>query len=203
VSGEGTEVTQAARDTRRNAGRPHVICHMMALVDGRIVTDGWPLSPEGRRQCEAVHALYEPDGWLCGRVTMERHFAAGVRGEAELAREHDVAPREDFVVPGEHDSFAFAVEHDDVAPRQLALEGVERRADDVLWLRYRVVGASSGRRRGVVAEPRERPRGVLADERLGVVEGLVQHGHILHRADVAQRDGGVALQPPQLGALHR
>jgi len=27
---------------------------------------------------------------------------------------------------------------DDVAPRRLALEAVERRADDVFWLRYRV-----------------------------------------------------------------
>jgi riboflavin biosynthesis pyrimidine reductase len=91
---------------------------MMASVDGRIVTDGWPLSPEGRRQYELVHAAYEAEGWLCGRVTMERHFAAGVRPEAELAREHPSlrsgqaqgAPREDFVAPGEHESFAFAVD---------------------------------------------------------------------------------------------
>jgi 2,5-diamino-6-(ribosylamino)-4(3H)-pyrimidinone 5'-phosphate reductase len=32
----------------------------------------------------------------------------------------------------------FDVEGDDAAPRRLALEAVERRADDVLWLRYRV-----------------------------------------------------------------
>jgi hypothetical protein len=30
------------------------------------------------------------------------------------------------------------VEGDDATPRGLALEAVERRADDVLWLRYRV-----------------------------------------------------------------
>jgi riboflavin biosynthesis pyrimidine reductase len=221
---------------------------MIASVDGRIVTESWPLSPEGRRQYELVHATYEPDGWLCGRVTMEQHFAAGARPAAELAREHEGAPREDFVAPGEHDSFALVVDprgrllwesgdldgdhlvailtervsddylallrargvsyllagHDEVdlplalekvgarfgvgtlmleggggvngamlraglvdevsllvapvadgrvgvptlfdvagegsAPRRLALEGVERRADDVLWLRYRVVG---------------------------------------------------------------
>ena len=51
--------------------RPRVICHMMASVDGRIVAGGWPLSPEARRQYELVHASYEPDGWMCGRVTME------------------------------------------------------------------------------------------------------------------------------------
>ncbi|HEX8694411.1 MAG TPA: RibD family protein [Longimicrobium sp.] len=226
--------------------RPRVICHMLASVDGRIVVDRWPVSPEGRRQYELVHAGYEPDGWICGRVTMEP-FAGGVRPEAEVAREHaGGAPREDFRAPGEHDSFAFAVDPggrlawesgdvdgdhvvailservsdeylaflrgrgvsyllagardvdlaaalekigerfgvrtlmlegggringgmlraglvdevsllvapvadgrigtpalfdvdgDDVAPRRLALEAVERRADDVLWLRYRV-----------------------------------------------------------------
>lgn len=32
----------------------------------------------------------------------------------------------------------FDVDGDDVAPHRLALESVERRADDVQWLRYRV-----------------------------------------------------------------
>ena len=32
----------------------------------------------------------------------------------------------------------FDVPADSVAPRRLTLEAVERRADDVLWLRYRV-----------------------------------------------------------------
>jgi 2,5-diamino-6-(ribosylamino)-4(3H)-pyrimidinone 5'-phosphate reductase len=229
--------------------RPRVICHMMTSLDGRIVTDGWPQSPEGRKQYEIVHGTYEPDGWLCGRVTMQLHFASGVRDEADVAREYGGPPRDDFVAPGDHESFAFAldprgrllwesgevegdhvvailnervsddylstlrergvsyllagsgdvdlplalerigerfgvrtlmleggggingsmlrvglvdevsvlvapvvdgrvgtaslfdVEVDGVAPRRLALEAVERRADDVLWLRYRVVDA--------------------------------------------------------------
>ena len=90
--------------------RPRVICHMMTSLDGRIVTDGWPQSPEGRKQYEIVHATYEPDGWLCGRVTMQLHFAKGVRDEADVAREYRGAPREDFVAPGEHESFAFALD---------------------------------------------------------------------------------------------
>jgi 2,5-diamino-6-(ribosylamino)-4(3H)-pyrimidinone 5'-phosphate reductase len=199
-----------------------------------------------------VHESYEPDGWICGRVTMEQHFAQGLRSDAEIAREHHGAPREDFRAPGEHDSFAFAVDAsgrlawetndidgdhvvailservsdeylaflrgrgvsyllagardvdlpvalekigarfgvrtlmlegggringgmlraglidevslllapvadgrigtpalfdvddgDDAAPHRLALEGVERRADDVLWLRYRVETAAA------------------------------------------------------------
>ena len=90
--------------------RPHVICHMMTSIDGRIVTDGWPMSAEGRKQYEVLHATYEPDGWLCGRVTMELHFASGVRPDAEVVREYHGAPREDFVAPGEHDSYAFALD---------------------------------------------------------------------------------------------
>src|SRR4051812_1852733 len=56
------------------SGRPRVICHMMMSVDGRIATEGWPLSTEGRRQYELVHETFAPDAWICGRVTMEQHF---------------------------------------------------------------------------------------------------------------------------------
>ena len=90
--------------------RPRVICHMMTSIDGRIVTDGWPMSPEGRKQYELLHDTYEPDGWLCGRVTMELHFASGVRPDADVVREYHGPPREDFIAPGEHDSYAFALD---------------------------------------------------------------------------------------------
>ena len=91
--------------------RPRVVCHMAASVDGRIVVDGWPASVAAavRREYELVHAGYEADAWICGRVTMEP-FAGGVRSEAEVAREHAGAARDDFLAPGEHDSFAFAID---------------------------------------------------------------------------------------------
>jgi 2,5-diamino-6-(ribosylamino)-4(3H)-pyrimidinone 5'-phosphate reductase len=96
------------QDDAHDVTRPRVVCHMMASIDGRIVTDGWPLSPEGRRQYELVHVTYEPQGWLCGRVTMELHFAQRTRSDADVAREYgDAAPRDDYRAPGEHHSFAF------------------------------------------------------------------------------------------------
>jgi len=92
--------------------RPRVICHMAASLDGRIVVGAWSSRVVGtvRRQYDDVHASYEPDGWICGRVTMEP-FAGGLRPEAEVSREQvGGAAREDFRAPGDFDSFAFAVD---------------------------------------------------------------------------------------------
>lgn len=58
---------------------------MVMSLDGRIVVDGWPSAAEQRREYEQVHASYEADGWICGRVTMEP-FAGAVRSDAEVAR---------------------------------------------------------------------------------------------------------------------
>jgi 2,5-diamino-6-(ribosylamino)-4(3H)-pyrimidinone 5'-phosphate reductase len=96
--------------TTPESRRPRVICHMLGSVDGRILTDGWPLSKEGRRQYERVHESYAPDAWICGRVTMEQHFAQGLRSDEEVAREHHGGPRKDYRAPGDHESFAFAVD---------------------------------------------------------------------------------------------
>jgi 2,5-diamino-6-(ribosylamino)-4(3H)-pyrimidinone 5'-phosphate reductase len=119
--------------------RPRVICHMTTSIDGRIVVDGWPDPAAVRREYEAVHASYGADGWLCGRVTMEP-FAGGVRGEDELAREHRGGRREDFVAPGDHDSFAFAIdasgrlawETNDIDGDHVVAVLSERVADDYL-----------------------------------------------------------------------
>lgn len=91
------------------AARPRVICHMLGSIDGRIVVDGWPASGEARRQYELVHASYRAEAWMCGRVTMEA-FAGAVRPAAEVSLVHSGAPREDHLAPGEHDSFAIAVD---------------------------------------------------------------------------------------------
>lgn len=91
--------------------RPRVICHMVASIDGRVVVDGWPdaASMAVRRQYEEVHATYAADGWLCGRVTMEA-FARRTRSATEVTIEHRGPGRDDFVAPGEHGSFAFAID---------------------------------------------------------------------------------------------
>ena len=92
--------------------RPRIVCHMAVSLDGRIVVDGWPesVAVAVRREYELVHASYEADGWICGRLTMEP-FAKVKRSEAEVAREYSgTAAREDFRAPGDFETFAFAID---------------------------------------------------------------------------------------------
>jgi len=90
--------------------RPRVICHMMASIDGRIVTAGWPISDEQQAHYESIHDAFGANAWMCGRVTMAMHFARGMRTEDEVANEHTGGPRADFVAPGEHASYAIALD---------------------------------------------------------------------------------------------
>ncbi len=55
--------------------KPHVICHMMVSLDGRIHPSRWTESPDGDRKAwttvyEDVHGQLGGDAWLVGRVTM-------------------------------------------------------------------------------------------------------------------------------------
>ena len=109
--------------------RPRVICHMVASVDGRIVPSGWPVVDVVRELYEQVHTKYDADGWICGRVTMEP-FAKKLRRDAEVNREHLGDPREDFVAPGPHESYAFAVD----ASGRLAWESSDIDGDHVVAL---------------------------------------------------------------------
>ena len=54
--------------------RPYVICHMMSSIDGRI--DGDALRALGDLgDYEVIHEQLEGDAWICGRTTMQLHFA--------------------------------------------------------------------------------------------------------------------------------
>ena len=84
---------------------------MTTSVAGRIVVDGWPATvPQAvRRHYEEIHERYDAEGWMRGRVIMEA-FAGDSREQADVEREHRGGPRPDFVAPGEHASFAFALD---------------------------------------------------------------------------------------------
>lgn len=56
--------------------KPHIICHMIATVDGKI--DGAALEAVSDvGEYERVAAELGGDAWLNGRTTMQEHFAAG------------------------------------------------------------------------------------------------------------------------------
>jgi len=54
--------------------RPYIICHMLSSVDGKI--DGASLQavmPDG--EYEETGVKLKGDAWICGRTTMQQHFA--------------------------------------------------------------------------------------------------------------------------------
>ena len=54
--------------------RPYIICHMVSSADGKI--DGSALSAVlGEGEYEATGAQLNGDAWICGRTTMQQHFA--------------------------------------------------------------------------------------------------------------------------------
>ena len=54
--------------------RPYVICHMLSSVDGKI--DSAALETvTGEGEYEATGAKLNGDAWICGRITMQQHFA--------------------------------------------------------------------------------------------------------------------------------
>ncbi|WP_127090544.1 RibD family protein [Aquabacter cavernae] len=55
--------------------KPHIICHMVTSLDGRLHPSGWTRSPDGDRATwsevyERIHAALEPDAWMVGRTTL-------------------------------------------------------------------------------------------------------------------------------------
>jgi riboflavin biosynthesis pyrimidine reductase len=81
--------------------KPHVICHMMVSLDGRIHPSRWTESPDGDRKAwttvyEDVHGQLAGDAWLVGRVTMAE-MSKGTphppATHANVARPHHFAQR--------------------------------------------------------------------------------------------------------------
>jgi riboflavin biosynthesis pyrimidine reductase len=50
--------------------KPHVICHMVSSIDGRILSSRWrPKTTDSSSLFERLHERLEGDAWLIGRVT--------------------------------------------------------------------------------------------------------------------------------------
>ena len=54
--------------------KPHVICHMVASVDGRTLTSRWRPEYAHRRELfDRLHELLGGDAWLVGRITGQEY----------------------------------------------------------------------------------------------------------------------------------
>src|SRR3954469_6832402 len=69
--GEGTIMREEMDSMSK---RPRIICHMASSIDGKI--DGSALRNIMRPgEYELLHSKLEGDAWICGRTTMQQHFA--------------------------------------------------------------------------------------------------------------------------------
>lgn len=74
--------------------KPHIICHMLSSIDGRI--DGAALKGlYAEDEYEATGKDLNGDAWICGRTTMQQHFAEA--GEFVSKSEKMAGPRDVFV----------------------------------------------------------------------------------------------------------
>jgi 2,5-diamino-6-(ribosylamino)-4(3H)-pyrimidinone 5'-phosphate reductase len=54
--------------------KPLVVCHMLTSIDGRIKTENWK-DIRGMEYYEQTGESESADAWMCGRVTMQQHYA--------------------------------------------------------------------------------------------------------------------------------
>ena len=89
-----------------SAKRPHIICHMACWIDGKI--DGSALRnlmPPG--EYEELHDKLGGQAWICGRTTMQQHFAAS---DPFLSTDSAPAGSESVYVARLADSYAVSVD---------------------------------------------------------------------------------------------
>lgn len=91
--------------------KPHVICHMMSTVDGKIISANWgdqKLIKTYSGFFEKYHETFESQAWICGRVTMEKDFSEGKKPEP--VKPGAPIKREAFIGDKNAASFAVAVD---------------------------------------------------------------------------------------------
>ncbi|TPK63607.1 RibD family protein [Mesorhizobium sp. B2-4-19] len=82
--------------------KPHVICHMLASLDGGLHPSRYTTSPDGNRAewsglYEQIHGDLQGDAWIVGRVTMAEMSKAGAHPPAQIGkveRPHHFAQRD-------------------------------------------------------------------------------------------------------------
>lgn len=90
----------------RDRSRPHVICHMLPSIDGRIVIRDWKLD-NATREYERTAATFGAGAWIIGRISMEPY--AG-KARVPVRRNREAIPRKDFIAAHDAKSYAIAID---------------------------------------------------------------------------------------------
>ena len=86
--------------------RPYIICHMASCIDGKI--DGEALGAVMRHgKYEAIAKRLGGSGWICGRTTMQQHFA---EPEPFFSTSNEPAGNQPVHVAREASSYAISVD---------------------------------------------------------------------------------------------
>ena len=101
-----TEPMSLKNRDKSNRMRPHIICHMLGSVDGKIKQNIWGLK-DHHNYFEEPAAKIKADAWLVGRVTMQE-FSSKKPLPAGKAR--ITLPKEDFVAEQPAKQFAVVID---------------------------------------------------------------------------------------------
>lgn len=90
--------------------RPYIVCHMLTALDGKI-TGAFMDSPAAEaagREYEKINRKYNPDAWLCGRVTTDENFT--FYRKPDLDENAETVPEGDFIAVGNADMYYVSVD---------------------------------------------------------------------------------------------
>lgn len=92
---------------RKSKPLPHVTCHMLGSVDGRIVQKNWALK-DSAKYFEEPASKIKADAWVVGRVTMEEFSSKRSKAKKPRTGKFEVPPG-DFVAK-KHKTYAVAID---------------------------------------------------------------------------------------------
>lgn len=90
--------------------RPHIICHMMTSLDGKIMGAymDTQVAEDMNNEYDRIHDEFQADAWMCGRVTMDDNFT--FYKEPALEQNVPELPRTDYVAQSSAESYVVAVD---------------------------------------------------------------------------------------------
>ncbi|QLC90807.1 RibD family protein (plasmid) [Priestia megaterium] len=138
--------------------RPYIICHMLTSLDGKIIGDYLEMERADFfiEEYEKIHARYDCNAWMCGRITMETDFTFGHKLNLKQDNIPNI-PRTDYVADKGAKSYAIAVDpsgklgwtqnyiadwNDDRATKEHIVEVLTEQASDAYLAHLKEIGVS-------------------------------------------------------------